>query len=745
MRFRRRLLAMLAISALGASRPALADERPRRVLILDSFTRGVPPFCEYILAFRSELRNRWPGPLDLFEVSFESARSPHPEDDQGLVNFVESRLSRDPVDLVVLVGEPAMRFASRHRQRLFPGAPLLHTGAEQRRLVPEFLGPQTVTVTTRFDLASAVENILQVLPATREIVVVFGVTDLERFWSDECHRAFAKFADRVRFRWLEGLSVEAMKREVAALPNDAVVLYGMVLRDADGLSFEREEVLIRLRAVASAPVFAYYESQMGLGIVGGRLHPDRSLGAGAAGFAVRILQGEAVSSIQSPPMEAGPPTFDWRELERWHIALDRLPPGSSVLFRPPSFWQLYRWYVLGILAIVALQSSFITVLVLQRRRRNRAVRQFAQSERRLHAITDSLPVLIAHVDRDQRYVFNNRAYETHFGVDPESMRGRTVREVLGDELYEGVRPYVERALSGATVSFATEQALPGGQRRSLEAVYVPDQDDRGVVRGFFAMVADVTDRKHAEHEARQTRDELAHAGRIATMGEMAAALAHELNQPLAAILSNAQAAARFLSTPNPDLAEVRDILHDIADDDARAGEVIRRIWSLVNKDPADLRPLSLNAILKDVIGLLHSDAVIRGVAVQRELDPNLPKILGDSIQLQQVVLNLLLNAFDAMGEVPARDRVVIVRSRHVESEVLVTVSDHGPGIPQEIMERLFEPFRTTKRGGLGMGLSISRTIIASHGGRMWAENNALSGATFSFSLPVAVDAALSVP
>ena len=223
-------------------------------------------------------------------------------------------------------------------------------------------------------------------------------------------------------------------------------------------------------------------------------------------------------------MEAGPPTFDWRELQHWYIAEDRLPAGSLVLFRPPSFWRLYRWYILGVLAIVSLQTALITGMLLQRLRRNRAVRQFEQSERRLHTIADSLPVLIAHVDRDKRYVFSNRAYDTQFGVDPESMRGRTIRDVLGNELYEIARPYVERVLGGESVTFVAEQTLPGGQRRALEAIYVPDKDERGVVRGFFAMVADVTDRKHAEHEARQIRDELAHAGRIATMGEMAAAL-----------------------------------------------------------------------------------------------------------------------------------------------------------------------------------------------------------------------------
>ena len=226
-------------------------------------------------------------------MSLESARSPNPDDDENVVNFLGARLTRDPVDLVVVVAVPAMRFAARHRQRLFPDVPLLIVGVEQR-LVSKVLGTNTISVGHRYDLASIVDDILQVLPGTRQIVVVFGVSPMERFWSDESRRAFARYQGGVQFRWLDGLSVEAMKREVASLPGDSVVLYGMLLRDADGLSFEREDALIRLQGVSSAPVFACFESQMGVGIVGGRLLPDRSLGVKAAGVAAQILHGEAV-------------------------------------------------------------------------------------------------------------------------------------------------------------------------------------------------------------------------------------------------------------------------------------------------------------------------------------------------------------------------------------------------------------------------------------------------------------------
>jgi hypothetical protein len=249
MRSRIFLLLFSAIVGLTAAGPAAAADRSRRVLIVESFGRDVAPLSRMILAFRAELRARWPEPIDLFEVSLESARSARPDDDGGLVNFLAERLAQDPVDLVVPFGTPAMRFIARHRDRLFPRAPILIAAVEKRLLLPELLGPRTVFVGPSWHVAWTVEDILQVLPGTREIVVVHGASPLEQFWVLQCQREFARFEDRVRFRWLNSMSFVAMKREVAALPRDAAVLYTMLLRDAAGVTFEQDQALLGLKAV----------------------------------------------------------------------------------------------------------------------------------------------------------------------------------------------------------------------------------------------------------------------------------------------------------------------------------------------------------------------------------------------------------------------------------------------------------------------------------------------------------------
>ena len=253
---------------------------------------------------------------------------------------------------------------------------------------------------------------------------------------------------------------------------------------------------------------------------------------------------------------------------------------------------------------------------------------------------------------------------------------------------------------------------------------VPRFDPNGTFLGYIGSCIDITERKRAEFEVRRQREELAHLTRVSTMGELAASLAHELNQPLTAILSNAQAAQRFLAANPTDVEEVREILKDIAQDNSRASEVIRRLRDLVKKGELEVTALDLGGVARDVVLLIHSDAVLHNVSVSLELDAGLPKILADKVQLQQVILNLLLNAFHAMKGCPLDERRVVVRTEpDGDHRVIVAVRDRGVGLRSDELDKIFQPFYTTKNDGLGMGLAISRSIIEAHGGRLWAENN----------------------
>ncbi|HZF51706.1 MAG TPA: ATP-binding protein [Polyangiaceae bacterium] len=237
-------------------------------------------------------------------------------------------------------------------------------------------------------------------------------------------------------------------------------------------------------------------------------------------------------------------------------------------------------------------------------------------------------------------------------------------------------------------------------------------------------------------ELMATNQRLAHLNRVAAMTELATSIAHELNQPLAAILSNAQAARRLLQKSPPDVAEALAALGDIVDDDRRAGTIIQRMRAMLKKDAPSAGAQDLNALAGEVARLVGNDALLRGAVLRLALAPGLPRVRGDGIQLQQVLLNLVVNALDAVADRPAGGRLVVVRtSCEGRDRVVLSIEDSGKGIAPEDMERVFEAFYTTKTEGLGVGLAISRTIVEAHGGRLWAENNPGNGATFRCSLP----------
>jgi signal transduction histidine kinase len=249
--------------------------------------------------------------------------------------------------------------------------------------------------------------------------------------------------------------------------------------------------------------------------------------------------------------------------------------------------------------------------------------------------------------------------------------------------------------------------------------------------------ANALSRKQGELEAQRLRQDLTHIGRVSALGELTASLAHELNQPLTAILSNAQAAQRLLAADPVNLEEIREILNDIVADDKRAGEVIHRLHALIKKGDLEYVPLDLNEVVGEVAWLVRSDMVLRNVSMSLELAPDLPRVRADRVQLQQVVLNLVLNGLEAMREPGAGARTLVIRTaRNGAAEVEVAVQDSGIGIDETDVDRMFRPLYTTKPEGLGMGLAIARTIVDAHGGRLGAANNVHGGATFRFTVPV---------
>jgi PAS domain S-box-containing protein len=327
-----------------------------------------------------------------------------------------------------------------------------------------------------------------------------------------------------------------------------------------------------------------------------------------------------------------------------------------------------------------------------------------------------------------------------FGFTPtEQLTTENVFARLHPEDRERLRPHMEPTTHSPDVDRTEFRVLlPGGRVRWISSQGQSEVNAHGrLVRTRGASI-DATARKESERELLLLRSEIAHVGRVSVMGQLATALAHEINQPLGAILRNAEAAILYLQAERPDIGELRAIVEDIRKDDQRAGAVIDRMRMLLRRQDVNMQPLVLQDLFSDVAALLRPEAMARHVKLDVAASAGLPPVAGDRVHLQQVLLNLVSNGMDSIDESSRNGRTVVVTAmRDAGRSVVIAVKDTGRGLAPDHMTQLFEPFFTTKTKGMGMGLSISRTIVEAHGGRLWAENNDEGGARFSFTVPVA--------
>ena len=593
--------------ALLACELALAAES-KRVMVLHSFGRDFKPWNEYARTIRTELERQSPWPLDITDHSLLTARSSDEDPEAPFVEYLRALHSKKPPDLIVSIGAPAAAFVQRHRADLFANTPMVFTAVDERRVQSSLLTPSDAVVAVRIDYLEAVKNILQVLPDTKNIVVVVGTSPIEKFWKEEIGSSVASLSDRVTFAWTDGLSFDEILKQAAALPPHTAIFWELMIVDAAGVVHEGNTALARLHAATNAPIFSYDESFFGSEIVGGPMLSVQEGSGQTAAVAVRVLGGEKAGDIKLPPVRFAAPKFDWRQMQRWGISEKNLPPGSEIYFREPSLWDQYQVQIVAIGAALLAQAILISWLIFEHRRRHLA-------------------------------------------------------EVL----------------------------------------------------------------------ARNSMSELTHMNRVATAGELSASIAHEVNQPLTGIVARAGAARRWLKKDTPGINEALAALDQIEAAGLRASDIVINVRSLFKKDTQDRSAVDINKLIWTVLGLVYIDLRKHEIELRSELDDQLPSVLGNEVQLQQVILNLVMNAIDSMRSVELR--VLTIKSRPNEDVAQVSIEDTGIGIPPSNRDQIFNPLFTTKENGMGMGLSICRSIVLSHDGRIWVSPGVNGGSIFQFELP----------
>jgi signal transduction histidine kinase len=608
--------AVTLTSCVVAIMPAAAAPVPRAVLVLHQWEANLPWYGSFFSAFNATIRANSLEPIAIFVEHLDLGRFKGAAQEEAFHRYIRQKYSDREIGVIVSVGPSALPFSVATRADMWPEASLVFAAGTDEIVARLNLAAEITGSVVELRPQEMIGTARALVPNLQRVVLVGDS------WDDkDVHHNFKQelpaAAGELAIVDLSGFALPEIRRRVAMLPERTAILYTPIFVDGAGDAYLAGDALASIAEVANQPIVVHGETEVSDGAVGGVVIRPELIGVDAAERVLRIMRGESASNIPLARDGLTAPVFDWRQLQRWNIGADRLPPGSEIRDRPDSLWEQYHWHLSVAALAVVVQAALIAGLLIERRR-------------------------------------------------------------------------------------------------------------RGV----------------AELESRHRLEEVAHLNRSAAVGVLSASLGHELNQPLGAVLSNAEAAELLLNANPPDLAKVKAILADIRRDDQRAADVIRRLRGLIEKRESEPQLIDVNDVVRVITDILGAEAASRGVLLSADLDERRLPARADPIHLQQVVLNLALNGMDAMVNRPASRRHMTVTTALADaSTIQVTVSDSGTGIPSDKLKNIFEPFFTTKRQGMGLGLSIARTIIEQSGGRIWAENRPDGGATLRFTLPVVKESA----
>ncbi|WP_290736749.1 ATP-binding protein [Amaricoccus sp.] len=598
----------LALALWAVASAAPAEETPvRRILIVYQHDSLLPANIEAASGIEAALAAGLGTRRETFTEYLDLDRFPGPEHRARLVEMLAEKYADMPLDVVIVGASGALRFVLEHRDAFAPGVPIVFGGLSAPEIEEIAPPPDVFGAWSAYDIQGSVDLARRLQPDAERLVVMSGSAGLDRVWDRRARNEIK--APGLGVEFLTDLSLEGFKSRASTLGRDTILLVLGMNLDADGRTLVGRAAAAEIAAASGAPAYGIFSTYVGVGFVGGSVETFRSIGEAMGNLALKVMADPATAPhrITTPAR----PMVDWRQVRRWGINPELLPPDTLRLYYEPTAWERYWREIVLAAAVILLQSATIVALIIQSRR-----------------------------------------------------------------------------------------------RRRIEA------------------------------ELAEERLELAHLARRTQLGELSGAVAHELNQPLTAILANAEAGAKLLAQEPPDLAEVGAILDDIAADDRRAADIIAQLRRLMIKGDAELVELDLNQVVANTVGLARSELVARQTTVEVQTGEAALSVRGNLSQLQQIVLNLTLNAAEAMAELPPSERKIEVEARARDDGTrLLAVSDRGRGMTPERQAEAFRPFVTSKPGGLGFGLSICRTIAQAHGGTLDFDLSVKHGARVVLVLP----------
>jgi signal transduction histidine kinase len=594
--------------AASSDRSLPSIDRVPKVLILYPYDERIVTTTVAGEALRDRLLQATNSKIDLFSEFLDLSRFPEGDHVARMGRYLAEKYAAHRPDVVVALGKESAAFILQNRNAIAPTAKIVAAGFGNSTAEKIDLPADVIGAFTTFDILKTAELARALQPNARHLYIIGGSSDFDRDWLATARADLQEFSKSYETTYLEDLTIEDFIRRASQVPSDSIILALTVFKDRSGRNFIPREAVRRIAMTASAPIYGPYQTYIDYGVVGGNTVTFDGLGRAIGDIVVDVMAGLPVSNIQAPQTNI----VDARQLRRWRLSEKNLPPGTIQMYRQATFWEEYWLVSTCALAIVLAQAGIISVLLVERRRR-----QQAESTSRLHL---------------------------------------------------------------------------------LEAV---------------------------------------HLNQSATAGALSSSIAHELNQPLSAIRSNAEAASELLRTETPDLQLIRQILQDIEEDDQRASDIIGRMRGLLKKrNEIDWQEFDLNDIAWSAMRIIHGEAQRRGITLKAIEPASKLPVRADKVHVQQVVLNLATNAMDAMSDAAMPGKTLTFATGQSDEHATLCVADTGNGIPEERLSHIFDPFYTTKKAGTGLGLSIARAIVETYGGTISAYNRPEGGAIFRVLLPL---------
>jgi len=716
---------------------AQAEKAKKTVLYINSYHHGYQWSDSILDGIRSVL-DESEFKIDLQVEYMDAKRFDYEDVTNMLLRLYREKFRDEQFDAVIVSDNDAFHFATEHRAMLFPGVPLIFCGVND--LDPESLNQGNITgIEENFDLMLTLNVALKLHPEKKRMVVVGDLSSAGLAIRSQVEAVVPLFRDRLEVEYWSHLSLGEILHKLEDLPSDTFLFFIPFYQTIGGRFYTAEEVMTAIYKQSAVPIYTAWEFLLGHGAVGGRLISGFKHGQEAASMALRVLKGEAASSIPVYREPIGEYAFDYHVLWRLNIPESELPQNSRLINAPNPFYELPKevfWTIMISFAILIVVVFFLVVTMIERRKVERKVKdQLAFQE----TLMDAVPHLVSWKDRNGRYLGTNRAFEEFFGFDSEAVVGMSSKTVLRDP------SHIEWAVSADMAVINQESPLrrirrklvdASGNHAWLEINKVPIRDQAGKVVGVLSTAENITKERNLEKQLLQSQ-------KMEAIGTLAGGIAHDFNNILTSIINSTELA---VGDVDPDTVTSKD-LQRVLKAARRGGRVVKQILAFSRPSTEGFRSTDVGAVVSEAVGLMEA-SMPGNIEVFASIAPNLDRVHADPTQLHQVAMNLCTNAFHALretgGTIEARVEKAVLNAEDARmvglspgEYVRMVIEDDGPGIPPDIIDKVFDPFFSTKdkTEGTGLGLAVVHGIVRSHGGGLRVFPRPGGGTVFEVYLP----------